>query len=221
MPALPPLPLTARFTLFTQITGGPLCNTSFDMKYTNGLTQTDAGTLLTALASSWNTHFAPITDPAYSLVFVRVIDLNSQSGVVVQQASVHVGTAVGGPISAAASLVMSGKVAFRFRGGHFRAYIPGISRSELSDQNTWNPTFLPVASAAWTALQTDLNAASPVGVGPMIPIGWHTHSSNKTDFPSGVPTTKPPWPLATPVGHPITSWVANPQVGSQRRRNQQ
>lgn len=221
MPALPPLAKTARFTLFTQLAGGPLMNTSFDLQYTTGLSATDAATLLTELGTSWNTRMAPLTAPQYELAEVRVIDLNSQSGVVVQQAAVHPGTAAGAAVTAGVALVMSGKVAFRFRGGHFRAYIPGMTQSNLSDQNTWNPLFLPTIGAAWVGLMTDLNAASPTGVGPLTQIGWHTHSSNKNDFPGGVPTTKPPWPLATPVPHPITSWVANPQVASQRRRNQQ
>lgn len=221
MPPLPPLPLTAKFTLFIQVAGGPLCNTSFYMKYTGALSQTDSGTLLNALSTSWLTHWAPLTTPQYSLSFVRVIDMNSASGVVVQQAAVHPGSAAGNAVTAGVALVLSAKIAFRYRGGHPRIYVPGMSESNLSDQNTWAPTFLATAAAAWTSLQSDLAGAAPVGVGSMSPIAWHTHSSNKADFPGGVPTTKPPWPIATPVPHPITSWATNPQVASQRRRNQQ
>lgn len=221
MPPLPPLPLTAKFTLFTQIAGGPLCNTSFYMKYTNAMSQADATTLSNTLGTSWNTRLAPLTAPQAQLTFVRVIDLNSQSGVVVQTAQVHVGTATGAAVTAGVALVLSAHVAFRFRGGHPRVYLPMMSQSNLVDQNTWNATFQGTIVTAWTGMLNDLAAAPPTGVGAMSQIYWHTHSSNKNDFPGGPPTTKPPWPLATPVPHPITSWSCNPQVASQRRRNQQ
>lgn len=221
MPPLPPLPLTAKFTLFTQVAGGPLCNTSFYMKYTNSLSQADATTLLNTLSASWNTRLAPLTAPQYQLAFVRAIDLNSQSGVVVQIPAVHVGTAAGSAVTAGVSLVLQAKVAFRYRGGHPRVYLCGMSQNNLSDQNTWNATFQGTIVTAWTGMLGDLATTPPVGVGAMSQVYWHTHSSNKNDFPGGVPTTKPPWPLATPVSHPITSWATNPQVASQRRRNQQ
>lgn len=221
MPPLPPLPLTAEFILYTQVAGGPLCQTRFYMKYTNSLSQADATTLANTLSASWNTRMAPITAVQYSLAFVKVIDLNSQSGVVVQIAAVHPGTAAGAGVTAGVALVMSAKVAFRYRGGHPRVYIPGMSQNNLTDQNSWNATFLPTVTTAWTGMLGDLSSTPPVGVGAMSAIAWHTHSSNKNDFPGGVPTTKPPWPLATPVPHPITSWAANPQTASQRRRNQQ
>jgi hypothetical protein len=221
VPPLPPLSKTAKWTLFIQVTGGPLCQTSFYTQYSGNLSGADAATLLTTLGSSWGTHFAPITATPYQLALVRVIDLNSQSGVVVQQAAVHTGSAAGTPLTAGTALVLSAKIPYRFRGGHPRVYIVGMPQSDLADSNTWNATFLPTVATAWTSLLADMNALAITNVGTLQYIYWHTHSSNKADFPGGVPTTKPPWPLATPVPHLISSWNANPQVASQRRRNQQ
>jgi hypothetical protein len=156
-----------------------------------------------------------------NLFEVRVTDLNSQSGVVVTVGVSHPGTSAGTPMTAAACVVLQAHVAFRFRGGHFRVYLPGLQGNLLSDLNTLNPVPAAALLAAWTGMLSDIANAPPVGVGAMSQIAWHTHSSNPADFPSGHPTTKPPWPLATPVPHPITGWSFNPQLGSQRRRNQQ
>jgi hypothetical protein len=190
------------------------------MKYTNSLSSADALTLCTTLATSWNTRMAPVTDPHYTLTQTSVNDLNSRTGVEVGFTTSHVGTATGNPLGAAVAFVMSAKTALKYRGGHSRVYIPGISAAEEADQNSWSTTGQGAVFTAWTGMLGDLATSPPVGVGAMSQVVVRYISSNKADFPPPVPTTFPAL-IVPPLVLPITSWVSNPQFGSQRRRNQQ
>jgi hypothetical protein len=218
---LPPAPKTAAFFLHTQITGGGNCLTRFHMKYTNTISSTDATTLLTTLATSWNTRLAPITMNQYTLNQVSINDLDSRTGVESGLVVSHPGTSAGTGFGAAVAFVMSAKTALKYRGGHSRVYIPGINVGEASDQNTWSAAGQGTVFSAWTGMLADLASSPPVGVGAMSQVVVRYISSNKADFPSGTPTPDPPWLLPSPMVLPIAAWVSNPQFGSQRRRNQQ
>lgn len=221
MPPLPSVSKTAKFTIFTQAGGGPLCQTRFFMKYTGAIGGTDAGTLTTTIAASWATRLAPQTGSDYTLEAVACEDLDSKTGVNIVTPVSHAGTAVQIGIPVGSAFVMSAHVAFRYRGGHSRVYLPGISRQSLADTNTWTVGAQGSVFTAWTGILSDLTTSPPTNVGTLSQVTVHAYSSNVKDFPNGHPTTKPPWPLDTPVTYPISSWSSNPQVGSQRRRNQQ
>lgn len=218
---LPPAALTAAFFLHTQITGGPVAVNRFHMKYTNSISSTDATTLLTTLAGSWNTRMAPLTANNYTLVAVSLNDLNSRTGVQSQLVVSHPGSASGSNGSAALSFVMSAKTALKYRGGHSRVYIPGISLNEATDANTWSPAGQGLVFTAWTGMLGDLATSPPVGVGAMSQVVVRYQSSNKADFPTPPAPWAPPYLLEPPLVLPVTSWQSNPQFGSQRRRNQQ
>jgi hypothetical protein len=218
---LPVAPNCAKFTLWTQIAGGPLCQTSFFMKYTLAMSAADSLTLCTTLAASWNTRMAPQTIPAYSLVRTSVNDLGSRTGVETFLVVAHPGTAAAVAVQAATCFVMSAKVALKYRGGHSRVYIPGITTANESDSNTWSPAGQGLIFTAWTGMLSDLTTSPPVGVGGMSEVVVRYQSSNKADFPPNAQPPSFPALLNPPLVLPITSWATNPQFGSQRRRNQQ
>lgn len=218
---LPPAPKTAAFYLHTTMTGGPTALTRFHMKYTNSLSATDATTLLTTLGTSWNTRMAPDTGPNWTLSQVSVNDLDSRTGVQVGLPVSHVGTAPQSGGGAAVCFIMSAKTALKYRGGHSRVYIPGISQQIWADNNSWTVGAQGTIFTAWTGMLADLAASPPVGVGAMSQVVVRYYSSDKADFNPVPSPWEPPYLLATPLILPITSWVANPQFGSQRRRNQQ
>jgi hypothetical protein len=195
--------------------------TRFHMKYTGSVSSTDATTLCGTLASSWETRMAPNTGTNYTLIATQVLDLGSNTGVNVIVPVSHVGTNAAAGVPAGVAFVMSAHVAKRYRGGHSRVYIPGMAQTDLSDTNTWTVAFQATVSTAWTGMLSDFMSSPPAGVSALSQVTVHQYSSNKADFPDGVPSGNPPWPLADPSTIPITGWSANPQVGSQRRRNQQ
>lgn len=214
----PVVPNVAQFELHTQITGGPITLTRFFMKYSLAVSQADALTLVTTLASSWNTRFASITASNYSLIQTSVIDLGSRTGVNVFLPVSHPGTGAAGQ-SAAVSFIMSAKVPLRYRGGHSRVYIPGIQATEQSDANSWSVAAQGVLNTAWTGMLSDLASSPPIGVGSLTQVTVRFISSDKRDF-NPPPATLPAL-LEPPMVLAINSWAPNPQLGSQRRRNQQ
>lgn len=222
MAPLPSVPKTIRVTLHTQALGGAVALTRFHQAYTSAVSAVDATTLCGTLASSWNTRLAPITGLNYTLIATQILDLGSDTGVDVVVPVSHVGTAVANGVPAACCFIMSAHVAKRYRGGHSRVYIPGMYFPDLADVNTWSTTFQGTVSTAWTGIISDLQTSPPAGVGALSSVTVHQYSSNLADFGGIAPSTKkPPWPLANPVTYPVTGWSSNPQVGSQRRRNQQ
>jgi hypothetical protein len=198
-----------------------VCLTRFFMKYTNALSTTDATTLLQTLAASWNSRFSGITATTYSLIAVSVTDLGSRTGVESSLVTSHPGNSANPGIAASAAFIMSAHVALRYRGGHSRVYLPGLETSLLQDQNTWSITGQSQVFSAWTGMLGDLQASPPVGVGAMTQVAVRYYSSNKADFPTPPSPWEPPYLLPTPMALPISSWSSNPQLGSQRRRNQQ
>jgi hypothetical protein len=191
------------------------------MKYTLALSSTDATTLLTTLAGAWNTEMAGLTGPDYTLNAVSVNDLGSRTGVESTLVVSHVGTNVNHGIAASAAFVMSAHVALKYRGGHSRVYIPGIASTFLTDTNTWSAGGQGSVFSAWTGMLSTLTTSPPVGVGALSQVTVRYISSNKADFPSGSEPSEFPALLPTPMVLGVTSWSSNPQLGSQRRRNQQ
>lgn len=221
MPPLPVVPSTIRFTLQYTWGGNPNVLNRFFMKYTNPPSQADMTTLCTKIGTSWNTRMAPLVPAALVLLEVGGDDLGSKTGTNVVVSVDHPGTGAGTGLTAGACCIQSAQVSFKYRGGHPRVYLPALDASHLNDANTWSVAAIGLVGTAWTGILADLASSPPVGVGALSQVAVHAYSSNPADFPSGHPTTPAPWPLATPVTYPINSWTTNPQVGSQRRRNQQ
>lgn len=216
----PPAPSTVRFQLRTQLSGGPLALTRFFMKYTGVIGAVDATTLLTTLATSWNTHIAPQTGAQYTLTGTALDDLGSRTGVTSELPVSHPGSNIGGGVGAAQCMVVSALVPLKYRGGHSRVYLPGLAASGLADINTWSGTFQATVFTAWTTMLSDLANSPPVAVGALSQVTVRYISSNKADFPPPPPSTFPAL-LPTPLVLTVSSWRTNPQMASQRRRNQQ
>lgn len=221
MPPLPVVPSTIRFTLQYAWGGNSNILNRFFMKYTNPPSGADMTTLCTKVGTSWNTRMAPLVPPQLELLEVGGDDLGSKTGTNVVVSVDHVGTNINGGLTTGACCIQSASVSVKYRGGHPRVYLPALSADHLADANTWSVSAIGLVGTAWTGILADLASSPPVGVGALSQVAVHAYSSNPLDFPGGHPTTKPPWPLATPVTYPINGWSTNPQVGSQRRRNQQ
>jgi hypothetical protein len=218
---LPVAPQCVKFQLHTTMAGGATALTTFHMKITGTISASDSLTVLTTLATSWNTRLAPLTNSQWTLTQTSLVDIGSRNGVSSALPITHPGTSAGAANGAAVSFVMSAHVSLRYRGGHSRVYIPGINQGESSDLNSWSPAGQGQVSAAWQGILTDLAASPPAGLGAMSQVVVRYISSDKRDFSPPPEPFTPPYLLATPMILPINSWSANPQFASQRRRNQQ
>jgi hypothetical protein len=221
MPPLPPVPLVMAIRLIQTDGADTNVQNTFHYSYTNAVSAADASTLATSIASSWTSNIAPLVVTGFSLESVIVNDLNSTTGVQVAVAVSTPGTNAGVHLTSAVAFVVSSKTSLKYRGGHGRAYLTGFPQADLQNDNTWLPATVTNVTNAWHNLVFNNAATAPVGMGTCTPVVVHRYSSNPHDFSPAPPSTPPPWPLANPQSHIVTSMVGNPKVASQRRRNQQ
>jgi hypothetical protein len=138
------------------------------------------------------------------------IQEQQDNDVILQQVSVKFGptaTGASGAVSASSAggggsagrtantaYLIHKQTAFGGHAGKGRLYLPGVVSSVVSDAGTLNGTFPDVMSAAWNNFRDDLDEAN------IVPVVLHGDGS----------------PLTIPS--PITSFLCDPRVGTQRRR---
>jgi len=223
MPALPPVAKVIRFT-FKQ-------TYSADLDVINHLfyqgaaaaTAADTATAAEQAENAWETNMLPIQTPSISLVSVTATALDSSSAPQTVVPSGNVGTAAGNSNGAGMAMVVSLTVARRFRGGHPRLYIAGLSNNVLATPQTWTAG----AVAAWLAAFNAMDVAIKAGVYA----NWTLPSCVNVRYFQGFtvvtnPITHRARNVPNPIpGGPVTEAVTgfNPRnkVGSQRRRNLQ
>lgn len=222
MPALPPVNKCLRIALkglFGEDTA--IINRFFMVYGGTAPANADLNNLSTTVLTAWNTYMAAVIQAGYATESVTIEDLTSPTGAVGSATATHAGTDTGVTLGAATSMVVSLKIARRYRGGHPRMYIAGVSNSHLTDDQKWVAAFLPTFQ---TAVTSWMNAIS-VGVWSggtsltSVNVSYYSGFHNFT-FPSG--RTRPiPTLRGTPVTDNVQLFICNPRPGSQRRRNLQ
>jgi len=223
MPALPPVPKTIQFTLFYNDNGNANVHNILYYTYSGTLALADLTTLCNNVMTAWGAQFAAQTMPSCSLVGVIGNDLSSNLAPKSASTSAAVpGTNAGQNLSNGATPVFSYLTSRKYRGGHSRTYTPGAVRNSLSDGNTWSGTARTAMQAAWVAfLNAIVTTAVPAAVGQLTHVVAHRYGKTATSPVSGTSSPTRSVPLTTPFTDPVTAVVLNPQIGSQRRRNQQ
>lgn len=223
MPALANVPLTIQIILTGNDGADANVQNSLYFTYTGTAAGTDLNTLLGIVSAAWSANLAPQTINSYHLVRIQITDLNSKTGAQVQEALSIAGTVVGTPVTSGAAAVVSGKESDRYRGGHRRVYLGGQETGHLLDNNTWTVAYQTALAAAWQAFVNQIISAAPAAMGALKDVIVHRYGATAGSpvlATSGRARMKSV-PLTTPITHPISGYVTNPQVASQRRRNQQ
>lgn len=190
-------------------------------QYSGTATLTNIGDVATLFFTEWGTNFLALMSSDISLTDVTVEDLTSSSGFTANASGVTPGSIGTAALSSAACLIVKRVIARRYRGGHSRIYFPGLVTSDLQDDNTWKGTTISAWLAAMAAFDAAISAAVPSGLSSLTPVNVSFYDGF-TNFlePSGRyrarPTTR-----SSPLVDLIAGYAVNPQVGSQRRRNQQ
>lgn len=222
MPALPPVNKVLRFTLrglFGEDTD--IINRWFMQYGGTAPTDTDLNNLAAAVLTEWAANMAAKVMAGYATQGVTIEDLTSSTAAVGLAVGTHAGTDTGVTLGAATSAVIQLKIARRYRGGHPRQYIAGISNAHLTTDQKWDATFataLANAFISWmNAITTHIwsGGTSLTSVNVSYYEGFHNFT-----FPSG--RTRPiPTLRGTPLVDGVFNWEVNPRPGSQRRRNLQ
>lgn len=224
MPARPSVPNVTQIVLTFDIGSDTDVINRFFQKYSGtagSLTDTQTLAIATGTGTAWAAHMASLINNNVTLKQIGVTDLSSDLGSEAIFLSSAAGTDSGSQLSAGAAAVIKAKIDRRYRGGHPRTYIGGISNAHLTNPQQLDPTYLQNLVTAWTAFRVAVAALYPSGTLPVtdVNVSWYQGFTNHT-FPSGrvrpIPNYRP-----TPVVDQIASFSANPNIGSQRRRNKQ
>lgn len=125
----------------------------------------DINSLCALAATAWQSALAAVHNPAVVLTRVAGIDLRArdaaQGGVDVSYPGTHAGVVY--PTNVAA--VLSWKVNYRWRGGHFRSYLPAGSAGDVTGGRIWSTTFLTALNTGADAWRNALNGMTVGGTG--------------------------------------------------------
>jgi hypothetical protein len=132
-------------------------------------------------------------------------DLSSSSGASLTFPGLHLaGTNAGTPLPANNAVLVSHKIARRYRGGHPRHYMPFGQNTDTSDSQHWTNTFI-------TNVQNDM-VAFIAAVNAAIITNWGSGEMGNLSYFTALA------PRAVPVFDPFLSTTTSPLVASQRKR---
>lgn len=221
MPPLPNAPLVIKFQFLSQQGSNARIFNHLFFRYTGAVSTTDMATLVTTARTAWQTNVTNIQTTSVALLQVTGIDLNSPTGAVVTQTSTTVGTNAGAHLPDGTAMVIQLKIGRRYRGGHPRLYLFGLSQAGLSTDNTWTSTYLNSFVTAIQAVQTAIQTGPPAAVGTLVMCNVSYFSGFTVSAPPGRRAKNIPTLRATPQIDNVVGVAGNAKVASQRRRNLQ
>lgn len=149
-------------------------------------------------------------------------DLHTATGNQVTIADGTAGTDASVPVTAGAAMVVSQRTALRGRSFRGRLYLAGMGRSELAgggtDPQHWDPAFVAGVQTSFGTLAANLLAAAHSSV-PAIVSYFGPPTIKAGAIAPGNPKRNVSTARALPLLTPVTSFLVDARVGSQRRRN--
>lgn len=205
MPARPVVPGVIKVELLWSQDGIPAANVLY-ASYTGGApTETDLAGVASALATDfWTLATAAFWSTETTFVGIRLTDLSSDTGAVAEHAMGDTGTNVEGVMPAQACVLVNYSISRRYRGGHPRTYFPAPAFGYMDGPAAWTGAFVSGFSAQVGELYSDLASVSS---GALTLTGHVNVSYVTADAPR-----------VDPIVDPITGYVVNGIVATQRRR---
>lgn len=179
---------------------------------TSGYVPTTLQNVANAVRSAWVTNVIPLQATALSLGTVEVIDLWSEFGGSAIATGTTAGTSGGTIAPASAAVCWSWAISRRYRGGHPRTYIGGLTAAGMSNQNTWLSTYVTSHTNAAAALRTAVNAVLGDDGVATFKLGALSYYKGK-DPDTGKPALRP-----IPVFDEFLGVSVDTRIDSQRRR---
>jgi hypothetical protein len=224
MPALPAVPKVVRADYHFSLGGDTNAMWRTFWQYSGSLNNADSLLWTASVFNAWHvaSGWQSISSNDITLTKCETTDLSSSSA----PQSVTTGATVGSrsvvPVTAGAAAVVSFKMARRYRGGHPRIYIPGLGYDYIATAQQWSSGALANIAAAFNAWALAVQAAATSGMGTTIQVNVSYFSGfTNVTFPSGRIRPVPKLRVGGPVVDVLTNAFVNPNVASQRRRNQQ
>lgn len=185
--------------------GGHPWNNLFYAKYTGSPgTQAQINTLATALRAAWGGSWAATQCTDDQLQTTQVWDLSSRTLPTGLNTQTQAGTRTPtSKLPANCAGVVSWTVNYRWRGGHFRTYLPGLLLADVTGLSTLAPAYTTLLGTAATNWETQLAAISYQG-GPLTFWAVRYYSDKQL--------------LPTPMQLQVIGHKVKPRMDSMRRR---
>lgn len=174
-------------------------------------TNLDLTNLAATLGSLWMTHWGGLLTTVTSLRLVQVWDISSDTGSFGTDSTTHNGqTSATSPLSVNSAVCLSWPVQRRWRGGHFRTYLPARTIGDISGGHQLSGAVATSYADAGKAFKNAVNAIS-VGFGPIRLGGVRYFPTGQN--PDGTPVLK-----TSGEFHIYSDPVCHTRLDSQRRR---
>jgi hypothetical protein len=223
MPALPDVPAVIRLSVRQVLSEDIDVINRIFVKYSGSApNQSQLTTFAAAVGTAFVSRLFANLSHELTGFSVTATDLTSATSPEVIVPMTGTGASVTASCPAGTALVISAKIARRYRGGHPRTYICGLPNDQLTDAQSWTSTLVTAIQTDFSNWISDIEAAGWTGAGTITPVNvsYYQGFVNHT-FPSGrvrpIPVLRP----GGPVVDLITAHQANTRVASQRRRNLQ
>jgi len=194
---------------------------TFFWQYSGTLSQADSDTFCAKISTEWAANVLPNLHSSTVLAEVQTEDMSSATAPTSVVVSNIAGGGGGTELGAGTAMVISARIARRYRGGHPRKYLGGLGSTNLATAQTWTAGVIAAFESAMETfvLNVDSAAIGAMGAVAAVNVSFFQGFTNHT-FPSGrvrpIPNLR-----GTPLIDVITDWDVNPKVASQRRRNLQ
>jgi hypothetical protein len=204
-------------------------NTDLDLvtvwhwKYTGGAPlNADLNSWLSAISNGFTTHLQALMPTNVTHVMDTATDLSSPSAGQAVQTHTQVGTRAGAILPLSTCAMFNGLIQRRYRGGKMRNYWPFGVESDLADDAHWSQAALTAFNAGIAAMIQQIAGApaGPATISSAVSVSYYSGVNPPITLPSGrvKQSSKlgpsPPFPYVDPV----TQYVCNPVLGTQRRR---
>ena len=213
MPGLGPLPAV------TNVLSVKLKGTYAGQPWLNGLhlqhvsggapSAADCASIANAIEAAWVADLAALMHSNVILTEVEVTDLTSVTANRAIQNFSDAGTRAGTQLAVSIACVASEQIAFRYRGGHPRIYLPAGVVADITSGRLWSSGFVSAASTATANFLAALNAITVSGVSyRCVTVSYFTH------------TGSPPVKVyrTPPQVFPVQEILIHQRVDTQRRR---
>lgn len=120
-------------------------------------TTAECQSMANAVRAAWVSNVIPLQTTALTLTDVQVVDIGSATGNEATATGSTPGTVVAVALPASAAICWSWKIGRRYRGGHPRTYIGGLTGTDLLNPNTIAVARVTAHAAAAAAIRSAIN----------------------------------------------------------------
>lgn len=179
--------------------------------------QAQINALATAVSSRWTSGILPQQANNVRYISTLAVDLTDNTQRISETPLGNLpGTGTAESPTLASCILISHRIASRYRGGHPRSYLPPPSKAQVTDGDNWQSAFVSTMQTAWNSFVsgviTDIGAAGVSSGSLCAPRYTYSYTADNVKHKFVKTRTSYQGPF------PISSSVVSSKIATQRRR---